>query len=101
MVIPLHVEGMAVSFGARSEGLADPRLDVRLTERAGDGDPMASVDDVVAVGTFDDGDGRQRVAATVRERDALPALGDAVRGRPERRAEIGGRVDRSDDRPKR
>src|SRR6185312_7924315 len=83
-----------------SEAVADPRLDVCLTERAGDGDPVASVDDVVAVSTLDDGDRRQRVAATVRERDALPALGDAVGRRPEACAEVGGGLDGSDDRLK-
>src|SRR6185312_3958700 len=84
-----------------SEAVADPRLDVGLTERAGDGDPVASVDDVVAVVTLDDGDRRQRVAATVRERDALPAVGDAVRSRPEVRVEVDRHVDGSDDRVKR
>src|SRR4051794_104974 len=79
----------------------DARLDVGLTEGPGDGDPVASVDDVVAVGTLDDGDRRQRAAATMRERDALPALGDAVGGRPEAGVEDRRRVDRSDDRPQR
>lgn len=68
-----------------------------MTERTRDRYAMASVDDVVAIGSLDHRDRGQGATVAVDARDALPARGDAVRGRAEVGVEVGRGVDGPDD----
>ena len=56
-----------------------------VAECAGDRHAVAPVEDVVAVGPFDDVDRRQRAIVVVRMRDALPAVRNAICGGPDAR----------------
>jgi hypothetical protein len=53
-----------------------PGIDVRVTERAGDGDAVAAVGDVVPVPSRHQVDRRQRIAPAVGERDPFPTASD-------------------------
>jgi hypothetical protein len=60
-------------------------------------DPMASVEDVVAVRSLDEIDGREGPTDPVGERDPLPARAHEFRGGAEAGVEVNGGFERPDD----